>query len=94
MDFAEKIRILSLILAKTGGLKTKFASYEDSRAYYVWRMARFHGGVDCKMPVAAFTLCKDDPALEELEAMAVELAEKNFGTSNGAALVWHALGAI
>jgi hypothetical protein len=67
----------------------------DTRAYYVWRMARFHGGVDMSMPVMAATLIHGDPYVEELDALADALAREYFGSDLRAALRWgSALGMI
>ena len=40
------------------------------RAYYVWRLARFHGGADVTMPMMANLLIEGDPALPDLERLA------------------------
>jgi len=58
------------------------------RAYYVWRIARFHGGVDMHMPVAANMDSMGDPALEILDTFALRLAKANFGTATAALEVW------
>jgi hypothetical protein len=65
------------------------------RAYYVWRMARYHGGVDMCMPVMAGLFTGDDPQLRDLEVYADEVAKKAFGTDLAAAYRWgKAMGAI
>jgi len=61
---------------------------EGSRAYYVWRMARFHGGADVTMPVVASVLRGNDPFVKELDALAELVAKKVFGTDMAAALRW------
>jgi hypothetical protein len=67
----------------------------DDRAYYVWRMARFHGGADMTMPVMAALLIDGDPYQEELDALADALAREYFGSDMRAALRWgRALGMI
>lgn len=64
-----------------------------SRAYYVWRLARFHGGADVTMPMTAMTAITGDPHLELLDAIAEYLAQHVFGTDKAAAYRWaNALG--
>lgn len=60
----------------------------DNRAYYVWRMARFHGGVDVTMPIWAETLIHGDPWVKELAALADAVAKHYFGTHMAAATRW------
>ncbi len=65
----------------------------NTRAYYVWRLARFHGGVDVTMPVMASTLIAGDPFLAELDALADAVARRVYGTDRAAAFRWaNALG--
>jgi hypothetical protein len=59
-----------------------------NRAYYVWRMARFYGGVDMSMPMTASMNCHHDPLIYELDAMANALAQKAFGSNMHAAQRW------
>jgi len=63
-------------------------SPEAIRAYYVWRMARFHGGADVTMPMTAMMLIEGDPVVKQLELMADKVAIAAFGTSNAAASRW------
>ena len=58
------------------------------RAYYVWRMARFHGGVDVTMPVVAGIMVNGDPYTKELDALADAVAKRVFGTDLAAAYRW------
>jgi hypothetical protein len=58
------------------------------RAYYVWRMARFHGGMDVTMPITATTLVHGDPFVPELEALAEAVAKRVYGTDMAAAYRW------
>lgn len=60
----------------------------NRRAYYVWRMARFHGGADVTMPWTAQVFCGEDPFVKELDAFASELAKKVFGTDLAGAHRW------
>ena len=59
-----------------------------SRYYYVWRMARFHGGADVCMPVMAELVIDGDPFVDELQALAEVLAHEAFGTNMAAAERW------
>lgn len=63
------------------------------RSYYVWRLARFHGGADVTMPMSASMFCGKDPFIVELDALADWVAKKAFGTNMAAAYRWtNALG--
>ena len=64
---------------------------ESDRAYYVWRMARFHGGVDVTMPIVAITFSHGDPFKKELDEMADAVAKSVYGTTMAAAARWGAL---
>lgn len=73
------------------GLRSKRP--ESKRAYYVWRMARFHGGADVTMPVCASMDCGHDPFIEILDLIADKVAKRVFGTDKAAAYRWmNALG--
>lgn len=63
----------------------------DSRAYYVWRMARFHGGVDVTLPICASGAVRGDPFLKELDALADAVAKRVYGTDLAAAYRWSGL---
>jgi len=100
--------ILEAIMATKGKNKGKIrASMSSSdgfrkrgdatipRAYYVWRIARFHGGVDVTMPIMADTLISGDPCKKELDALADKVAKEQFGSNMRAAIRWgRALGAL
>lgn len=58
------------------------------RAYYVWRLARFHGGADVTMPMTAMMLIDGDPTVKQLDVIADRVARAAFGTSNAAATRW------
>ena len=67
----------------------------DKRAYYVWRMARFHGGADVTMPMGASMDCAADPFRAELDTLADAVAKRVFGTDLAAAHRWgRAMGTI
>jgi hypothetical protein len=63
-----------------------------SRCYYVWRMARFHGGVDMRMPMMADLEVGGDPFQRELDALADAAAIQYFGSDLRAARRWAAAG--
>lgn len=67
----------------------------ECRAYYVWRLARFHGGKDTTQPVVADMVCSGDPFRPELDILADKVAKESFGTNLAAAFIWgKALGMI
>jgi hypothetical protein len=82
------------------GLRSKAPDYSgvhftvaNVRAYYVWRMARFHGGVDVTMPMVAGIMVHGDPFTKELDAVADAVAKRVYGTDRAAAYRWgNALG--
>lgn len=61
------------------------------RAYYVWRMARFHGGADVTMPWTASTLIDGDPTARDLDRIADAVAKRAFGTDRAAMHRWGSL---
>jgi hypothetical protein len=63
----------------------------ESRIYYVWRMARFHGGADVTMPMTASFFIEGDPYIDDLNALADAVAKKAFGTDMAAAWRWGGL---
>lgn len=67
---------------KDGGTRS------DSRAYYVWRIARFNGGVDVTMPMMAELELGDDAYRPELEKLADIIAKVFYGTDKAGALRW------
>jgi len=58
------------------------------RAYYVWRIARFHGGVDMTLPMMAQMYADGDPCIEQLEALADLVAQAYLGSNMRAAQRW------
>lgn len=71
------------------GLKKSLNGYDaSSRGYYVWRLARFHGGADMTMPIAAEIRIKGDPYIEELNKLVDEVAKQAFGSDLRAAARW------
>ena len=60
----------------------------DARAYYVWRMARVHGGADVTMPVCAMSQIHGDPFRDQLDLLADAVAKHVYGTDLAAANRW------
>jgi len=84
--------IIEAIRGRGGkGLRSKRP--DNRRAYYVWRLARFHGGADVTMPMTATMDNSSDPWLKELDSLADAVARRVFGTDLAAANRWgNALG--
>ena len=78
---------IALAIAGRGG-KLKSKRPADKRAYFVWRMARFHGGADVTMPVMASVGIYGDPFEKELEIFSEDMAKKYFGTDLAAVRRW------
>ena len=82
-------------LRSAAPLKGRKVTVRERRAYYVWRMARFHGGADVCVPMVATWFCGDDAFGVELDILAESLAREAFGTDMAAAAIWgRALGAL
>jgi hypothetical protein len=81
--------VLSALVDEIKGRKGLRSSRPASnRAYYVWRMARFHGGVDVTMPITAISCVSGDPFVKELDLIAEAAARVAFGTDRAAAHRW------
>lgn len=65
-----------------------FNDIHEARVYYVWRLARFHGGADVTMPMTADLLLRADPFKKELDLIAEHIARRVFGTDMAAAYRW------
>lgn len=63
-------------------------SIDGARAYYVWRLARWHGGKDMTMPMNADLASRGDPYKDDLEKIASAVAKESFGSDMRAALTW------
>jgi len=73
--------------------KWHFSFISSARCYFLWRLARFHGGADCTMPCNASMAINGDPFAEELEKASELIAKRVFGTDMAAAYRWaNALG--
>lgn len=82
--------LLQLIKGRKG-LRSKRP--DDNRAYYVWRMARFHGGADVTMPMTASLAVAGDPYIPMLDLIADKVAKRVYGTDRAGAARWaNALG--
>ena len=91
-DAVDVPALLKLIKGRRPGtLRSKRP--EDSRAYFVWRMARFHGGADVTMPMTASLMVSGDPYVPLLDAVAEKVAQTVYGTDAAGAVRWaHAMG--
>lgn len=65
-----------------------FSDTFQARVYYVWRLARFHGGADVTMPMTADLLVRADPFKKELDLIAEHVAKLVFGTDMAGAVRW------
>lgn len=99
LDITTLVEALFTSRGGTKRFRKSFASapgYKDrdaARAYYVWRLARFHGGADVTMPVTADLLLRQDPFKPELDFISEQVAKRVFGTDMAAAYRWaNALG--
>ena len=80
--------IAAIVNTRTGELRASKPPKGGDRAYYVWRLARFHGGADVCLPIMAETLVDGDPFHDVLEQLSEVVAQKAFGTTMGAANAW------
>ena len=65
------------------------------RAYFVWRLARFHGGADVTMPMTAYDATSNDPFKDDLDLLASHVAARVFGTHKAGTVRWgRALGML
>lgn len=94
----DAILTVSAILVTRGPRKGKLLAtmtsplskdgFQAARSYYVWRLARFHGGQDMRMPVMADMMISGDPFRKELDLLADQVAKTAFGTDMAAAKAW------
>jgi hypothetical protein len=84
--------ILAAIKGKKGLRSSRPVDKRDApgsaRPYYVWRMARFHGGADVTMPMCASMDVGGDPFRVELDAIADSVARRVYGSDLAAAHRW------
>lgn len=62
---------------------------KSPRAYYLWRLARFHGGKDICLPMGAEMEISGDPYRDTLDAAARFVAQAYFGSGNVGTARWH-----
>lgn len=77
-----------LVRPKNGKARVRSAKPKDGRAAYVWRMARFHGGIDVHLPVMATFDISGDPYEKELSLIADRVAKEYFGSDLRGAARW------
>lgn len=85
-DLAELIKAVKG--RKPGTLRSKRP--DDSRAYFIWRMARFHTGADVCLPMTAQMEVSGDPYCGMLELVAEMLAERLTGHRSAGRARWQA----
>lgn len=98
------VQAIATLITAGKGLKQRFrASWPSKlspyrtkdvtvrRAYYVWRLARFHGGADVTMPMTADMTNAGDPLKPVLDQLSDLVAKKVFGTDMAAANRWVSL---
>ena len=87
---APDLKALALAIKgrKLGTLRSKRP--DDARAYFVWRLARFHGGQDTCLPMGAEMEIGGDPYKEILDTLAQMIAERLFGSGNFGRARWQA----
>jgi hypothetical protein len=73
-------------IAGRKGLRSKRP--EDTRAYYVWRWARFYGGADVTLPMTAQYAVHGDPFDDVLRALAERVAAHVYGTKSAGPARW------
>jgi len=73
---------------KPGTLRSKRP--DDGRAYFIWRMARFHTGADVCLPMTAQMEVSGDPYRDMLELVAEMLAERLTGHKSAGRARWQA----
>lgn len=61
---------------------------DDARPYFVWRLARFHGGKDVCLPMGAETDIAGDHYRDVLDELAELIAKAYFGSGNVGAARW------
>jgi hypothetical protein len=71
---------------KPGKLRSKRP--DDTRAYFIWRMARFHTGDDVCLPMAAQMDIAADPYREMLELTAELVAQRLTGHTSAGRARW------
>jgi hypothetical protein len=98
LDLTKIIDALFTKKGKSRSFRKSFPSKLDhfgdlfgARCYYVWRLARFHGGADVTLPMTADMVTRGDPFKKELDALADLVANRVYGTNLAAAYRWGGL---
>ena len=71
---------------KKGALVSKRP--KDDRAYYIWRMIRFHTGADVTLPMTASICVSGDPYVPRLDAIAELISERMTGRKSSGRARW------
>lgn len=71
---------------KPGRLRSKRP--DDARGYYVWRLARFHGGADVCLPMGAEMEVSGDPYKAILDQLAKIVAKSVYGSGDVGSARW------
>lgn len=92
LGYFTKPNIIELVKAVKGRKPGKLRSKrpDDSRAYFIWRMARFHTGADVCLPMTAQMEVAGDPYRDLLELVAEMLAERLTGHGSAGRARWQA----
>jgi hypothetical protein len=61
---------------------------KNARAAYIWRMIRFHAGVDTSLPTELEYLRQTDPWVELLDVVAEHLAMRWYGDNTAGVRRW------
>jgi hypothetical protein len=90
------MRINELVTVRKGKKQIRSSKPKgDDRTYFVWRLARFHGGIDVTLPITATTYLRYDPYEKILDEFASVMAMSFFGSDLKGAIRWgKALGMI
>ncbi len=78
-------KIYQLIKGRTG---VRQNPPSNDRAFYVWRMVKFHAGLDVKLPIEAIARVAADPWVDDLEQAAEYLARMWYGTASAGVSRW------
>jgi hypothetical protein len=73
---------------KTSAPKYSYHNVDECRTYYVWRLFRFHSGLDVTLPMNAEMVNNYDPYRRDLDAVAEWLAYRATGKRSAGAVRW------
>ncbi len=97
LDSASVDAVLAMIVSSQGPSKGKLKSSRPkyvarditaNRAYFVWRLARFHAGVDCTLPIMADGDVRGDGEKPTLEVMSRLVATRLLGSDEAGTYRW------